>query len=73
MNELLNQQMINTGSFSPQAQQVANGVFQPQDARNQSVAYVNPMSPAPVNPMAKTAVDQATGMPIANPNQIVQL
>ena len=71
MNELLNQQMINTGSFSPKAQQVASGVFQPEAVRNQSVAYVDPTLQAPVNPMAKMAFDQVTGMPIANPNQML--
>ena len=67
MNELMNQQMMNTGRFSPQAQQVANGVFQPEAVRNQSVAYVDPTMQSA---MAKQ-VDQMTGMPLVNPNQIM--
>ena len=60
------QQMINTGRFSPQAQQVANGVFQPEAFRNQSVAYVNPTMQSAM----AGQVDPMTGMSLVNPNQV---
>ncbi len=86
MNELMNQQMMNTGRVAPQQQQAANGVFgQMQQQLNQAVygnqaimakgnqVFGTPeMMQASVAPMEqRQVIDPLTGMPVANQQQIM--